>query len=342
MQRIVEYCGREEKKTISVLRDSYANQEYYVDDIIAESPTMQELLDRADQAADSHAPVLILGDTGVGKGLLARRIHNKSSRQNMPLIEVNLASIPETLVESELFGHEKGAFTGAERQRLGRIELAAKGTLFVDEIGDVPMFVQVKILQALEEKAFFRVGGMQRIVSDFRLITATNKDLNAEVKRGRFREDLFYRLNVIPLYIKPLKHRNDDVVALAKYFLKRYADRYNRLPPKLTDDDKAKLKSYHWPGNVRELKNVIERSIVLATDERLAIVIPDDNLEKESLHDSSPGHFSDLPTMEEMQRRYITYVAGKTNGKLGGPGSMADILGMKRTTLQSRIKKLGI
>ena len=342
MQRIIEYSGREQNKTISMLRDSSANQEYDENEIIARSATMEELLARADQAADSNAPVLILGDTGVGKGLLARRIHKESPRHAMPFIGVNLASIPETLVESELFGHEKWAFTGAERQKLGRIELADRGTLFVDEIGDVPMFVQVKILQALEEKSFFRVGGTKHMKSDFRLIAATNKDLTLEVEQGRFREDLFYRLNVIPLFIPPLRERQGDILVLAEYFLNKYAEQNNRFPPKLTETDKARLAGYHWPGNVRELKNVVERSVVLASNDRLAIVLPNQNQTAERVLDPSLRHFSDLPTMEEMQRRYIRYVADKAEGKIGGPGSMADILGMKRTTLQSRMKKLGI
>jgi transcriptional regulator with GAF, ATPase, and Fis domain len=342
IERIIEYSGQEENKTISRLRDSTAVQYGDENEIISKSATMAELLTRADQAADSHAPVLILGDTGVGKGLLALRIHKEGPRHAMPFIGLNLASLPETLIESELFGHEKGAFTGAERQKLGRIELADKGTLFVDEIGDIPLFVQVKILQALEEKTFFRVGGTQNIKSDFRLIAATNKDLNIEVEKGRFREDLFYRLNVIPLYIPPLRDRKDDILVLAEYFLNQYAEQHKRLTPKLSDDDKAALADYHWPGNVRELKNVIERSIVLAANERLAIALPNSDGKLESIPDPSLRHFTDLPTMEEMQRRYIKYVADQTGGKIGGPGSMADILGMKRTTLQSRMKKLGI
>ena len=342
IERIVEYSGREEIKTIAMRRDSSADSDADVNEIISQSPTMAELLARADQAADSQAPVLILGDTGVGKGLLAQRIHKKSPRHAMPFISVNLASLPETLIESELFGHEKGAFTGAERQKLGRIELADRGTLFVDEIGDVPLFVQVKILQALEERTFFRLGGTKNIKSDFRLIAATNKDLTVEVEKGRFREDLFYRLNVIPLYVPPLRDRKSDIPVLAEYFLSQYANQYKQRTPELGDDDKMTLTSYHWPGNVRELKNVIERSIVLASSNRLAIVLPNDDGRIDTIPDPSLRHFSDLPTMEEMQRRYIKFVADKTQGKIGGPGSMAEILGMKRTTLQSRMKKLGI
>jgi transcriptional regulator with PAS, ATPase and Fis domain len=258
----------------------------------------------------------------------------------MPFIVVNLTSIPEALVESELFGHEKGSFTGADYQKLGRIELANKGSLFIDEVGDIPKSVQVKLLRALEEKSFFRVGGTTNVLSDFRLIAATNRDLIKEVEAGNFRDDLYYRLNVLPLIIPPLRERGKDVIFIAQYFLAKYGKQSNRSIPKLTSQDKAKLESYHWPGNVRELKNIIERSMILSTEENFELIIPKGP--KSKIDNEFDNHFSNMPTLDEMQRRYIKYVQKRTGGKLSGPGGAAEILGINRSTLQSRMKKLGI
>ncbi len=306
------------------------------DKIIGSSPVMDALLALADQAAVSDATVLITGETGVGKELLARRIHDTSRRKEFPFVVVDLASTPETLVESELFGHEKGAFTGAERQKPGRIEMAHTGTLFIDEIGDVPPSAQVKLLRVIQEKRFERVGGIRTINSDFRLVAATNRDLANDVASGKFRQDLYFRLNVVPLVMPPLRDRREDVIELGREFLKHYSKKYHRVLPALTEENGRALMSYSWPGNVRELKNVMERTAILSTPEKLVLNLPVED--SQSFHRS----FSDTPGMDEIQRRYIRHVLSLTGGRIGGPGGAAEILGMKRTTLQARIRKLGI
>ncbi|MBW2094754.1 MAG: sigma 54-interacting transcriptional regulator [Deltaproteobacteria bacterium] len=338
---INEYCSQiEEKSRLALGQTTKSDMNEW--EIKTQNPTMRDLLIRADRAARYDAPVLILGETGVGKELIARRIHAMSPVREMPFIAVNLSSVPETLVESELFGHEKGAFTGASRQKLGSLELANNGTFFIDEVGDIPKSTQTKILRALEEKSFYRVGGTRSINSDFRLIAATNRDIVKEVEAGNFREDLYYRLNVVPLTVPPLRDRGDDVFYLAQYFLIRYANKYNRPVPTLTSRNKAWLKAYHWPGNVRELKNVIERLIILSSGKEVEFNMlerPRRHLNP-SISDFNP--ISDRPTMEELQRRYIDYILKETSGKIAGPGGAAELLGMKRTTLYTRMKKLGL
>jgi transcriptional regulator with GAF, ATPase, and Fis domain len=249
---------------------------------------------------------------------------------------VNIAAMPETLVESELFGYEKGAFTGADRQKIGLVELAHQGTLFIDEIGEIPQNIQAKLLRLFQEKSFMRIGGTKTITSDFRLLTATNRNLKQEVASGRFREDLYYRLNLLEFSIPPLRQRPEDILLLARHFLSHYAKKYNRSKLVLTPDLETSLIEYDWPGNVRELKNVIERAVLIAEEDCVEFNFP---LRQGSFIDDP---FSDLPTMNEMQRRYLNYVFEKTGGLIGGPGGAAEILGMKRTTVNSRKKKLGI
>jgi len=342
VMRINEYCRQMEERSRIALRQTTYDEEYNELEIKTQSRAMRGLLERVDRAAKTEAPILILGETGVGKELLARRLHAMSPRHTMPFIAVNLSTIPETLVESDLFGHEKGAFTGADSQKPGRIELANKGTLFFDEIGDIPKSVQVKILRALEEKAFFRVGGTRILTSDFRLVAATNRDMIKEVEAGNFREDLFYRLSVVPLIVPPLHKRDNDVVVLAQHFLVQYAKKYNQPIPELTSEDRAMLKAYHWPGNVRELKNVIERAMVLSNGEKLELTIPRAPRKPSDVSTSSDNPFSDKPTMDELQRRYVNYILKETGGKLSGLGGASEIMGMKRTTLYTRMKKLGL
>jgi transcriptional regulator with GAF, ATPase, and Fis domain len=273
----------------------------------------------------------------VGKELIAKRLHFKSNRRNGVLITVDLTTIPENLVESELFGHEKGAFTGADRQKIGRIELADGGTLFLDEIGEIHPSIQVKLLRVLQEKSLMRVGGSSYIQSDFRLVAATNKDLPKEVVKGNFREDLFYRINVIPLNIPPLRERKEDILLLADHFLKRYAKKYNRKLSGLKHDDQEQLEQYHWPGNVRELKNIIERSVILSNDNFLNLSLPAEI--PLSYEEPLSGN---MLTLDEVQRRYIQKVLDKTGGRISGTNGAAAILGLKRTTLNARIKKFGI
>ncbi len=306
-----------------------------IPDIQTQSPVMINVLAQTDRIAATDSTALILGETGVGKELLSRRIHKNSPRRKNPFVVIDPTTIPESLFESELFGHEKGAFTGAEHQKQGRIELANGGTLFIDEVGEIPKSIQAKLLRVLQEKTFTRVGGTEALFSDFRLIAATNRDLAADVAAGRFREDLFYRLNVIPLEIPPLREREDDIPLLAKYFLKKFSLKHHRSELQLTNEDEVKLMAYQWPGNVRELENVMERAVLVTSDDKLNLDLP---IRGKRFFDS----MSDFPVLDEIQRRYIHLVLKKTNGKIGGPGGAAEILGMKRTTLNNRMKKLGI
>ncbi|NOY70737.1 MAG: sigma-54-dependent Fis family transcriptional regulator [Deltaproteobacteria bacterium] len=304
--------------------------------IITQSPAMLRLLTQAEGIAATDSTVLIMGETGVGKELVARRIHGTSRRKNRPLVIVDPTVLPENLVESELFGHEKGAFTGADRMKKGRMELAHKGTLFIDEIGEIPKPMQAKLLRAVQEKTMTRVGGNKTIFSEFRLIAATNRDLAHEVAAGRFREDLFYRLNVIPLTIPPLRQRADDILPLARHFLARFSAKYNRPGLSLSSCDREMLMAYDWPGNIRELENIMERAVLLSADESLHLNLPEAD---------SPGAahpFDDLPSLDEVQRRYINHVLKLSGGRIAGPGGAAEILGMKRTSLYNRMKRLGI
>ncbi len=304
--------------------------------IITQSPAMIRTLKQTDRIAASDSTILILGETGVGKELLARRIHQTSRRKNNPMIIVDPTVIPENLVESELFGHEKGAFTGADRQKKGRMELANKGTLFIDEVGEIPKSIQVKLLRVIQEKTMTRIGGTQNIYSDFRLVAATNRDLAEEVAAGRFREDLYYRLNVIPITLPPLRDRTEDIPLLAGHFLHRFANKYNHQGLFLSPEHESILTAYGWPGNIRELQNVMERAVLLSTDGLLHLDLPSEKLIKTN------NQFDDLPSLNEIQRRYIQYVMNKTDGKLSGPGGATEILGMKRTSLYNRMKKLGL
>ncbi len=324
----------EQKTTVRLSRMGQVDEKQ----IIARSPVMLSLLDQVDRIAATDSTILILGETGVGKELLARRIHAGSLRREHPLVVVDPTAIPETLVESELFGHEKGAFTGADRQRAGRLELAHNGSLFIDEVGEIPLTIQVKLLRALQEKAMVRVGGTRTLSSNFRLIVATNRDLAREVNAGRFREDLYYRLNVIPITLPPLRKRGHDILRLARHFVERFCGKYNRPALGLSPETERQLQCYHWPGNVRELENIIERSVLLSPDDTLAISLP--NAEKATRGDNHP--FDDLPSMEELQRRYIAFVLDQTNGKIAGNDGAAALLGMKRTSLYNRMNKLGM
>jgi len=301
--------------------------------IITNDPKMDEMLSNAQIAALSEATLLVTGETGTGKELLVNRIHTTSNRAAGSLITVDATTIPENLVESELFGHEKGAFTGAVQRKQGKIELAHEGTLFIDEIGELPLPAQAKLLRALENGKFYRVGGTQFIHSDFRLVAATHRDLAEETAAGRFRQDLYYRLNVITCELPPLRERGQDIVLLADHFLERYCKQYGVSEMRFDSVDETKMMAYSWPGNVRELKNIIERAVILSNGNKPSLDLPS------TLRISDAEVFLDMPSMEEMQRRYIQKVLEKTNGRINGA---ADILAMKRTTLYARMNKLGI
>ncbi|MCG6908712.1 MAG: sigma 54-interacting transcriptional regulator [Deltaproteobacteria bacterium] len=302
--------------------------------IVAKSEKMKHLLKVTDQIAGTDSTILITGETGTGKELLAYRIHRSSQRSEKPFIVVDATTIPENLLESELFGHERGAFTGADRRRLGRIEMAHEGTLFLDEIGELPLPAQVKLLRAIQEKEFNRLGGTRTIRSNFRLIAATNRDLEKEIAESRFREDLYYRLNVIPIHLPPLRERQEDIALLADHFIDRYTKKYNRHDLKLTGEQVTILRTYKWPGNVRELQNIIERAVLLSTDKQLEFSLPVD------MRGQSTNPFEDFPTLGNLQRRYIEFVIKKTKGQIGGTGGAAEILGMNRTSVYSRMRQL--
>jgi len=335
IEKAIDYGKEKELTSVFTTVKTIHSDQFENEIIIGQSPTMIKLLEQTDQAARTESTILILGESGTGKELLASRIHKKSLCAKGPLIIVDSNTIPDSLFESELFGHEKGAFTGADQRKIGYVELANKGTLFLDEIGELPLHIQTKLLRVLQEKSFSRVGGTRKLQSDFRLITATNRDLRKEVKEGRFRQDLYYRLNVIPLTLPPLRKRNQDIILLAQKFVARYSRKYGS-DSKLSSQDKKIILNYAWPGNVRELKNVMERAVILSKEGRLELNLPSKRLA------SLTDFFSDMPTLDDMQRKYIKYVLEYTHGKISGTGGAAGILGMKRTSLYTRMRILGI
>lgn len=288
------------------------------------------------QVADTDSTVLILGETGVGKELIARALHQGNSRKNGPFIRVNCSAFSDTLIKAELFGHEKGAFTGATERRIGRFELADGGTLFLDEIGDIAMEVQVSLLRVLQNHEFERVGGKRTIHSNFRLLTATNRNLEHAVRDGVFREDLYYRLNVFPIHIPPLRERKEDIPLLVSHFLKAYSEKLGKSLTGISQNNMDRLIAYHWPGNVRELENVIERSAILSSGDQLQLPV----LGKAIGTKDPEGR--DLLIMEEAIRQHIIEALKRSGGKVRGKGGAAELLDMKHNTLFSRMRKLGI
>jgi formate hydrogenlyase transcriptional activator len=305
------------------------------EEIIGESPALRLTLAQAETVAPSNATVLILGETGTGKECVARAIHNLSGRKARNFIKLNCAAIPTGLLESELFGHEKGAFTGAISQKIGRIELAHQGTLFLDEVGDIPPELQPKLLRVLQEQEFERLGSTRTIRVDVRLIAATNRDLEKMVAEGRFRSDLFYRLNVFPLRVPPLRERREDIPLLVRYFAQRFAQRMDREIETIPASAMNALTAWDWPGNVRELENIIERSVILSKGNVLNVPLAGLRT------DVSPTN-GEADNLESAERRHIQRVLKETRGVLSGPHGAASRLGLKRTTLQARMRKLGI
>ncbi|WP_147018626.1 sigma-54 interaction domain-containing protein [Methylorubrum extorquens] len=314
--------------------------------IIGRSPVMEALLRQIDVVAGTDATVLVTGESGTGKELIARAIHEASRRRERPLIRVNCAAIPRDLFESEFFGHAKGAFTGALRDRIGRFELADGGTLFLDEVGEIPLDLQGKLLRVLQERQFERVGEERTRAVDIRLIAATNRDLKEEVRRGRFREDLYFRLNVFPLTSAPLRERREDVPLIAQHVLKAAARRLNRTDLRLTEADARRLSRYDWPGNVRELENVIERAAILAERGRLRFDLPEARGTGPVTPAPEPPADLGRPLSEEERRARarseIEAALHISGGKVFGAGGAAELLGLKPTTLRSRMKVLGI
>ncbi|MEQ8858488.1 MAG: sigma-54 dependent transcriptional regulator [Pseudomonadales bacterium] len=309
-----------------------------LDRIIGNSPQLADALRQAGTVAATEATVLVLGETGTGKELVAQAIHDMSPRRNAPLIKVNCAAISAGLVESELFGHEKGSFTGAVTRRTGRFEAANGGTLFLDEVGELPLDTQVKLLRVLQEGEFERVGSNQPIKVDVRIIAATNRDLDDRVRAGEFRADLLYRLNVFPLQIPPLRARVNDIPALVEHFLARLSPTLGKRLDGVSKRSMAQLKRYPWPGNIRELQNAIERAAILATTP--IVEIDDANLDWAS---SAPVLDDEqLPTLEAASRRHIITALERTNWMISGKGGAAEVLDINPNTLRSRMKKLGI
>jgi transcriptional regulator with GAF, ATPase, and Fis domain len=304
--------------------------------VIGESSVIKYVLNQVMQVAPVDTTVLITGETGVGKELLARAIHRNSLRSKGPFIRVHCNALPETLIPSELFGHEKGAFTGAIDRRIGRFELANKGTLFFDEIGDLPLEIQIRLLRVLQTKEFERVGGSETVSSDFRFVTATNRDLRKEVKLKNFREDLFYRINVFPIHLPPLRERKEDIPLLANYFLKIYSRKMGKNFKRISDDEIAKLHNYEWPGNIRELENIIERAIIL--NDGPNFIIP----KLDSLDDESFDLRDSEITLKENERQHILWALKKSNWKVRGHRGAAELLDIHPSTLSFRMKKHGI
>jgi PAS domain S-box-containing protein len=321
------------------------------DDILGQSEALKRVLDDVEQVAVTDATVLILGETGTGKELIARGIHGTSRRRDKPLITINCAAIPAALMESEFFGHERGAFTGATQKRDGRFALADQGTIFLDEIGELSLDLQAKLLRVLQEGEFALVGSSQMRKVDVRVVAATNRDLDQCVRAGKFREDLYYRLNVFPIRIPPLRERGDDIVLLASAFVAKFAQRLGRKIELLSEDCKRRLKAYAWPGNVRELQNVIERAVITSRDERLNLdrALPEVRAEafreprsvEETIQVASESILQ-LRDLQQLERKNILRALESTAWRVAGKDGAAALLGMNPSTLNSRIRALGI
>ncbi len=308
--------------------------EYNFEEIVGESTALKRILKQVETVAPTDATVLILGETGTGKELIARAIHHLSSRRERTFVKLNCAAIPSGLLESELFGHERGAFTGAISQKIGRLELAHRGTLFLDEVGDIPLELQPKLLRALQEKEFERLGSTRTIPVDVRLVAATNRDLEQMLKDRQFRSDLYYRLRVFPIIVPPLRERPQDISILVHYFAQKHARRMNKKIETIPSGAMQALTEWHWPGNVRELENFIERAVILSRGPDLQMPLAE---LKAAQFESAPS-----PTLEAAEREHILRVLCETKGVIGGAHGAAAKLGLNRTTLNSKMRKLGI
>ena len=322
-------------RTSQVLADE-VQENYNYEEIIGESGALREVLNQVELVASTDTSVLILGESGTGKELICRALHHQSPRSAEPLIKLNCAAIPSGLIESELFGHEKGAFTGAVAQKRGRFELAHEGTIFLDEIGDLPLETQPKLLRLLQDQEFERVGGTRTIEVNVRVVAATHRNLEEMVREGDFREDLFYRLNVFPIRLPPLRERPEDIPLLAAYFAHKACAAMGKSTGKISDHALRRLQGYPWPGNVRELQNIIERGVILSQGM---------DLEAEHIQVEPVASATDNPgiqTLQEIEKDHIVHALRAAKGKVSGRGGAAELLGLKPTTLGSRMKKLGV
>src|SRR6059058_2485551 len=332
---------------IARLKDKLAEERLYLESeirseqsfehIVGDSPALHRTLQQVEIVAPTDSTVLLLGETGTGKELLARAIHDRSHRRDRTFVKLNCAAIPSGLLESELFGHERGAFTGAIAQKIGRFQVADGGTLFLDEVGEIPLELQPKLLRVLQEQEFERLGSSRTIRVDVRLVAATNRDLLRMVQEQRFRDDLYYRVNVFPIHLPPLRERPEDIPALVRYFVDRLARPMNRHIEVIPSETLEALRRYAWPGNVRELANLIERAMILSKGRTLEVPLAE-------LRRRRPpaDHEDRASTLEAVERMHILRVLRETNWTLGGPRGAAARLGMKRTTLQSLMRRLGI
>ncbi|MBZ4037642.1 sigma-54 dependent transcriptional regulator [Flavobacterium sp. 17A] len=336
MLDIAKYRFNEEKGSLGEAKID--NQIQEIEGIVGSSQLLQEVIEKIKIVAPAETSVLILGESGTGKERVAHSIHDLSAHQSNPIVIVNCAALPQSLIESELFGHEKGAFTGANTLRIGKFEQADNGTIFLDEIGELPLDSQVKLLRVLQEKEIQRLGGNKTIKINVRIVAATNRSLEKEVAEGRFRLDLYYRLNVFPIQLPTLKERKEDIEALANHFLKKYAASSRKNVNSISPNALSQLKNYDWPGNIRELEHLIERNVLLAKTTEI---------EKFDLPSTTPStfevvHTGKMKSMEEMEKEHIMNALQLCDGKVSGPGGAAEMLKIQPQTLYSKMKKLGI
>jgi len=345
-------------RQITELKDKLAKEKLYLEEeirtehdfeeIVGENALLRRVLKQVETVAPTDSTVLICGETGTGKELIARAVHQLSPRRERTFVKMNCAAIPTGLLESELFGHEKGAFTGAIMQKIGRFELAHQGTLFLDEVGDIPLELQPKLLRVLQEQEFERLGSTRTMRVDVRLIAATNRDLGDMAAKGQFRSDLYYRLNVFPVTLPPLRERSDDIVRLVQHFVQKVARRMGRRIESIPSNAMDMLLNYSWPGNIRELENVIERAVILSPGPELRInaselrAMPRGRESSDGMANGRDGSSAKLRTLDQAERDLILNALGESHWVLGGPSGAAARLAMKRTTLQSKMKKLGI
>jgi formate hydrogenlyase transcriptional activator len=346
-EHVISYSAALESayREIAELKDKLAQEKLYLEDeirgemdfegIVGQSSALRHVLNLVETVAPSDSTVLLLGETGTGKELIARAIHDRSRRWERTFVKLNCAAIPSGLLESELFGHERGAFTGAIAPKVGRLELADKGSLFLDEVGDIPVEIQPKLLRALQEREFERLGSNRTQQVDVRLVAATNRDLEKMMENREFRSDLYYRLNVFPIRIPPLRERPGDIPLLVRYFTQKYSRRMQKQIESIPAAALRKLSSWHWPGNIRELENFIERSVILTRG--TALQPPIGELGHNGRHASAVAG-----KREAHERDEIVSILKVTSGRVGGPDGAAARMGMNRTTLLSRMKKFGI